>query len=112
MNDDLDLILARLAEQQHGVFDTGMLRRIGFTDRERDRRVNDGRWLGEFVGVYRMAGAPSTRAGDCSPRASRPGPEQRHRIGAPRPCGVSPVATRRSRRSCVRGGAVATSRDS
>ena len=62
--DDHDRALARAAEERHGVFDTPLLDQIGFTKRRRLLRVEQGRWLAVFEGVYRMAGAPVTQRGE------------------------------------------------
>jgi len=63
MDRSLDIALAHVVEQQHGIFHVQLVDSIGFTQRQRDRRVEQGRWISMFDGVYRIAGAPVTWRG-------------------------------------------------
>jgi hypothetical protein len=56
--------LAALAASQHGVFATRHVTELGFTDDERQGRLDSGRWDLLYDGVYRMGGAPRTWRGD------------------------------------------------
>jgi hypothetical protein len=64
--DDLtiDHLVARVAEQHHGVFALHHLDRLGITQKARLHRVQQGRWLSPYDGVYRVAGSPLTWKGE------------------------------------------------
>jgi hypothetical protein len=64
MQKSIDGRLARTAEGQHGIFDRELLGALGYTKRQRARRVADGRWIELYDGVYRLGGAPKTWRGD------------------------------------------------
>jgi len=64
MDTTLDLVLARLAAGQHGIFDLHTLERIGFSPDQRKQRVRSGRWVRVHDGVYQMGGAPVTWRGN------------------------------------------------
>src|ERR1700748_2755513 len=53
-----DAAIARIAEQQHGVFTSEQADACGFTRDQRDKRVRAGRWSLLHPGVYRIAGVP------------------------------------------------------
>ena len=59
-----DDALARFAAMQHGVFAADQLHALGFSDKARRVRLNSGRWIVLYEGVYRMGGAPRTWRGD------------------------------------------------
>ena len=63
MDASLDLAVARLAAQQHGVFDLGALDQIGCSPDQRRHRVRSGLWVPVHDGVYRIGGAPVTWRG-------------------------------------------------
>src|SRR4051794_30767868 len=60
MDDDLDEHLARVAERRPGAFTRATADDVGFTQRQRQHRLECGRWEQPFEGVYRIAGAPKT----------------------------------------------------
>lgn len=57
---DLDLLLATLAAQQHGLASLDQLTRLGFSAGRIDHRRRSGRWTKAAPGVIRLAGAPVT----------------------------------------------------
>jgi len=64
--DDLtiDHLVARIAEQHHGVFALHHLDQLEITQKARLHRVQQGRWVSPYDGVYRVAGSPRTWKGD------------------------------------------------
>ncbi len=80
----IDRDLASLAEQQHSVFDVRLLDDLGFSPEQRRSRVEQGRWIPVFRGVYRMAGcAPTWRSSLCAAvLAAGPGAAAAMRSGA------------------------------
>jgi very-short-patch-repair endonuclease len=60
----IDLELARIAENNHGVFNAEHLRMIGVSEAARTYRLGIGRWSQVHERVYRMAGVPPTWHGD------------------------------------------------
>jgi hypothetical protein len=84
MDESLDMTLARIAEQQHGVFDRRLLDHVGFSQRQCDLRVERGEWVRLFESVYRIAGAPLTWRGRLLGTALAGGPHAvaSHRSGA------------------------------
>jgi hypothetical protein len=76
--------LARITEQQHGVFDRRVLDRLGFTKGERHRRVERGIWVPLYDGVFRLGGAPITWRGSllAAVLAGGSGAAASHRGGA------------------------------
>ena len=60
MDTERDHALAEIAAAQHGVFDRRLLRELGFTKHHQALRLAQLRWIEEFDGVFRMAGAPRT----------------------------------------------------
>jgi hypothetical protein len=64
--DDLtiDHLVAGVAEQHHGVFALHHLDQLGITQKARLHRVQHGRWVSPYDGVYRIAGVPRTWKGD------------------------------------------------
>ncbi len=59
-----DAAIARFAAAHHGHFNAMHLEIMGFSDREREHRLDVGRWLLVHEGVYRIAGVPTTWRGD------------------------------------------------
>jgi hypothetical protein len=59
-----DDALAAVAARQHGVFAARHVTELGFSDDERQVRLDSGRWGLIYDGVYRMGGAPQTWRGD------------------------------------------------
>jgi hypothetical protein len=57
---ELDERVAVLAETQHSVFDRQQASDLGFTARQRTRRLAQGRWEEPYEGVYRIRGGPIT----------------------------------------------------
>jgi predicted transcriptional regulator of viral defense system len=57
-NSNLDEIIGRVAEQQHGVFAVHHLDAIGVTQQFRHHRLAHGRWVSPYAGVFRIAGTP------------------------------------------------------
>jgi predicted transcriptional regulator of viral defense system len=53
-----DHVLAKIAEEHHGVFATPHVRAAGLTKTDSDSRVAARRWIVIHRGVYRLAGAP------------------------------------------------------
>lgn len=84
MDTGLDLVVARLAEQQHGVFDLAALDRVGCSPDQRRHRVHTGRWVRVHDGVYRIGGAPVTWRGTvlAACLAGGPGTVGSHRSAA------------------------------
>ena len=64
MDDDLEQQLARIAECQHGAFTRAIADEIGFSQRQRQHRLEQRRWEEPFEGVFRIAGAPRTWRSD------------------------------------------------
>jgi very-short-patch-repair endonuclease len=64
--DDLtiDHLVARIAERHHGVFALHHLDELEITQKARLHRVQHGRWVSPYDGVYRVAGSPHTWKGD------------------------------------------------
>ncbi|MCU1377781.1 MAG: hypothetical protein JWN29_764 [Acidimicrobiales bacterium] len=50
-----------LASRQHGLFEWNQAVQLGFDDKSVGHRVATGRFIRVFPGVYRVAGAPTTR---------------------------------------------------
>ena len=63
-NSNLDEVIGRVAEQQHGVFAVHHLDAIGITQQFRHHRIALGRWVSPYDGVFRIAGAPPSWKGD------------------------------------------------
>jgi hypothetical protein len=55
---ECDTLLAQIVERQHGVFGRTTLRALGFSKQQIAVRVQQERWIEEFEGVFRIAGAP------------------------------------------------------
>lgn len=55
-----DVVIAALAERQHGCFARDQAVALGATDRVIQRRLESGRWVAVGKHVVRMAGAPTT----------------------------------------------------
>jgi very-short-patch-repair endonuclease len=55
------LVLGRIAARQHGVISREQAIACGVKSRTLDRRVAEGTWQRLYPGVYRLAGAPTTR---------------------------------------------------
>jgi len=64
MDHTLDARLADVAERHHGVFTHDLVVDLGFSKRQRARRLQEGRWRQLHQGVYRFAGAPITWRGE------------------------------------------------
>jgi hypothetical protein len=60
MDHELDRLLSDHAACHHGVFSRRVTDDFGFSARQRERRIEQGRWEEPFEGVYRIAGAPRT----------------------------------------------------
>lgn len=59
----LDRLVAKIAEQHHGVFGAQHLRELGVAPHERHYRLRIGRWISVHEGAYRVAGTPVTWRG-------------------------------------------------
>jgi hypothetical protein len=57
---EIDVVAARLARAQHGMFSRRQLIADGGSERAIDHRLQIGQWERVHPGVYRMAGAPLT----------------------------------------------------
>jgi very-short-patch-repair endonuclease len=64
MSTHLDLAIALIAEAHHGVFGFHHLIELRATRDERRLRLQSGRWLAPYDGVYRIGGAPPSWKGD------------------------------------------------
>jgi hypothetical protein len=64
MDQSLDAHLGHIVERQHGAFTRAIADQVGFTRRQRQRRLEQGRWEEPFEGVYRVAGTPRTWRSD------------------------------------------------
>jgi len=64
MQQRIDVEIARIAEQHHGVFAAIHLRLVGVTTNERTYRLETRRWVEVHWRVYRIAGVPRTHRGD------------------------------------------------
>jgi hypothetical protein len=60
----LDRAVADIAQGQHGLITIAQLDDLKVTRRQRQWRVQRGRWEAPYVGVYRMAGFPSSWRSD------------------------------------------------
>jgi hypothetical protein len=58
MSTDIDTIITRFAAEHHGVFTLDVARAANATRRERQRRVDAGRWVRLHDEVYVVAGTP------------------------------------------------------
>jgi len=57
---DIDVVAARLARSQHGVFTRAQVVSSGGSKRAIDHRMHTGQWERPHPGVYRLAGVPLT----------------------------------------------------
>jgi very-short-patch-repair endonuclease len=64
VQDPVDLVVSRIAEEHHGIFAAHHLRELDVSDRERKYRLEVGRWMAVHERVYRVAGAPLTWSGE------------------------------------------------
>jgi very-short-patch-repair endonuclease len=62
--DDVDIAVASVAEQQHGIFASAHLRELKVSKAEREWRIQSGRWIELHRGSYRIAGSPKAWKGD------------------------------------------------
>jgi hypothetical protein len=60
VQDHIDLLVSRIAEQHHGIFAAHHLRELEVSDYERKYRLGIGRWTAVHERVYRVAGTPLT----------------------------------------------------
>ena len=81
MDHDLDEQLARIAERQHGAFIRATTDLVGFSQRQRQHRLEQGRWEEPYEGVFRIAGTPRTWRSDlvCAVLAGSTGTAASHR---------------------------------
>ena len=63
MSADMDVRIARIAAQHHGVFAGHHLNELGVSREFRQTRVREGRWIRIHESVFRIAGAPITWGG-------------------------------------------------
>jgi predicted transcriptional regulator of viral defense system len=64
MNTHIDVAVAAIAENSHGVFASHHLHELRVSNDERAWRLGVGRWIEVHQGVYRISGAPSSWEGD------------------------------------------------
>ncbi|MFN8024833.1 MAG: type IV toxin-antitoxin system AbiEi family antitoxin domain-containing protein [Acidimicrobiia bacterium] len=81
---DIDVEITTLASRQHGVITLADLSRLGVTRAFRRHRVDTGRWLFLYDGVYTLAGHPLSWHGRLLATCHAGGPLARasHRAGA------------------------------
>jgi hypothetical protein len=81
MDRDLDERLARITERQHGAFTRAISDHVGFSQRQRQHRLEQRRWDEPFEGVFRIAGTPKTWRSDlvCAVYAGCEGTVASHR---------------------------------
>lgn len=64
MTPESEARLADTAACQHAIFARPLIDELGFSKRQRARRIQEGRWVELFDGVYRFGGAPITWRGE------------------------------------------------
>lgn len=64
MNTHIDVAVAAIAENSHGIFASHHLHELRVSNDERAWRLGVGRWIEVHQGVYRISGAPSSWEGD------------------------------------------------